>query len=123
MASVGEANLLRFSNGLVRPLPGGNGPINEKRMEELSSFIDTLQNALILNNDEQEVDNRKRMESLLSLLREILTVLTDDRRRDEAMPLLQEVSSVVRMVAVKVLEKRGSRAMRSMLNLSPSMAS
>lgn len=122
MASVGEANLLRFSNGLIRPLPGGNGPINEKRMEELSSFIDTLQSALIVNDSEQEVDNRKRMESLLSLLNEILTVLTDNRRRDEAMPLIQEVSSVVRMVAVKVLEKRGSRAMRSMLNLSPTMA-
>ena len=120
MASVGEANLLRASNGFIRPLPGGNGPINSRRMEELSSFLNTLQNALVVNNNQQgEGGARKRIESLMSLLSEIVDVLSDDRRREEAMPLVQEVSSVVRMVAVKVLEKRGSRAFRSLLNLTP----
>jgi hypothetical protein len=121
MASVGEANLLQFSNGLIRPLPGGNGPVNSRRMDEVSSFIDTLQNALTDAN-QQEVNTRKRMESLISLLSEVLSVLSDERRREEAMPLLQEISSVVRTVAVKVLEKRGSRAMRNILNLSPQIA-
>jgi len=121
MASVGEANLLRISNGLIRPLPGGNGPVNSRRMQELSSFLDTLQNALIVNDNQQELDARRRMESLLSLVNEAITVISDERRREDAMPLLEEVSSVVRMVAVRVLEKRGSRAMRSILNLSPAL--
>ncbi len=119
MASVGEANLLRFSNGLIRPLPGGNGPVNSKRMEELSSFLDTLQNALSVNGNAQDMDTSKRLSSLFSLLNEVLGILSDERRREESRPLLQEVNSVVRMVAVRVLEKRGSRAMRDILNLSP----
>lgn len=119
MASVGEANLLRYSNGLIRPLPGGNGPVNLRRMEEVSSFLDTLQNALSVNTDGQDAGVNKRIQSLFSLLNEVLTVLSDEKRREESKPLLDEVSSVVRMVAVKVLEKRGSRAMRGILNLSP----
>jgi len=123
MASVGEANLLRFSNGIIRPLPGGNGPVNSRRMDELSSFLDTLSSALLMNRDNglggDSPSARARMESLISLLREILSVISDEKRREEAMPLVQEVSSVVRMVAVKVLEKRGSRAMRNILRLNP----
>ena len=122
MASIGEANLLRISNGLIRPLPGGNGPVNVKRVEELTSFLDTLQNALSVDNNQQDMDVRKRFESLLSLLNEVVTVLSDERRREDSKPLIDEVSSVARQVAVKVLEKRGSRAMRTILNLSPATA-
>jgi hypothetical protein len=118
MASAGEANLLRFSNGIIRPLPGGNGPVNVKRIEELNSFVDTLQNALAVNGNQDDMDSRKRIESLFSLINEVVTVLSDEKRREESKPLLDEVSSVVRLVAVKVLEKRGSRAMRNVLNLS-----
>lgn len=125
MASVGEANLLRLSNGIIRPLPGGNGPVNLKRMEELSSFLETLQNALSVNSStssgggQDDIDTRQRIESFMSLLNEVITLLSDEKRREESKPLLEEVSSVVRMVAVDVLEKRGSRFMRSILNLSP----
>ena len=129
MASVGEANLLRLSNGIIRPLPGGNGPVNLKRMEELSSFLETLQSALSVNSSstsstssgggQDDIDTRQRIESFMSLLNEVITLLSDEKRREESKPLLEEVSSVVRMVAVDVLEKRGSRAMRSILNLSP----
>lgn len=101
MASVGEANLLRFSNGLIRPLPGGNGPVNSKRMEELSSFLDTLQNALSVNGNAQDMDTSKRLSSLFSLLNEVLGILSDERHREESRPL------------------RGSYAMRYILNLSP----
>ena len=118
MASAGEANLLRFSHGIIRPLPGGNGPVNVKRIEELNSFVDTLQNALAVNGNQDDMDSRKRIESLFSLINEVVTVLSDEKRREESKPLLDEVSSVVRLVAVKVLEKRGSRAMRNVLNLS-----
>lgn len=116
IASIGEANLLRVSNGLIRPLPGGNGPVNEKRVEELASFLETLQAALTVDNSQQDMDARKRFESLVSLLSDVATILSDEK---SSQPLIDEVSSVARQVAVKVLEKRGSRAMRSILNLSP----
>merc|ERR1711957_859777 len=47
MASIGEINLLTLTRGFLRPLPGGNGPINTKRMDELRLFLETLQNALV----------------------------------------------------------------------------
>ena len=53
------------------------------------------------------------------VLDEISNLLTDERLREDAEPLLEEVISVIRMVAVEVLEIRGSRAMRSILQLNP----
>ena len=118
MASTGEANLLRISRGLIRPLPGGNGPINSRRMEELGQLIETVQNALYLEGDVAQA-GRARMESLMAILQEMIAIVSDDRRREEAMPILQEVTSVFQMVAVEVLEIRGSRAMRNILQLNP----
>lgn len=112
MASMGEANLLRLSRGLIRPLPGGNGPINTRRIEELNLFIDTLQNAFQGN-----ITGQARMETIMTILREAVAIISDEKRRENAMPLLEEVLQVFRMVAVQVLEMRASRAMRSMLNL------
>ncbi len=74
MASIGEANLLRFTRGFLPPLPGMNGPVNNKRMEELQLVLEAM---------------------------------------------LAEISSVAQMVAVEVLEIRGTRAMRDMLRLEP----
>ena len=118
MASIGEANLLRVSNGFIRPLPGGNGPVNLKRVEKLASILDTLQSALSVDNIQQDMNARKRFESLLSLLNDVATIISDG---GSSQPLIDEVSSVARQVAVRVLEKRGSRAMRSIINLSPAL--
>eukprot|EP00559_Dactyliosolen_fragilissimus_P008126 CAMPEP_0184872194 /NCGR_PEP_ID=MMETSP0580-20130426/41146_1 /TAXON_ID=1118495 /ORGANISM="Dactyliosolen fragilissimus" /LENGTH=880 /DNA_ID=CAMNT_0027374951 /DNA_START=855 /DNA_END=3498 /DNA_ORIENTATION=+ len=120
MASLGEANLLRISRGIIRPLPGGNGPVNRRRMQELSQFVETLQSALVLDGDDISQAGRARVESLLAILREMVAIVSDEKRRDEAMPILQEVISVFQLVAVEVLEIRGSRAMRNILQLSPS---
>jgi len=112
MASMGEANLLRLSRGIIRPLPGGNGPVNTRRIEELNLFLDTLQNAFQGNDTGQA-----RMETIMTILREAVAIISDEERRENAMPLLEEVLQVFRMVAVQVLEMRASRAMRSMLKL------
>lgn len=114
MASIGEANLLRASRGLIRPLPGGNGPVNIRRMEELNMFVETFQNAFI----DTEKTNQARMETVMTLLRETAALLSDEKRRENAKPLLDEVTNVFQSVAVQVLEIRGSRAMRNMLNLT-----
>lgn len=126
MASIGEANLLRASRGLIRPLPGGNGPVNNKRMEELRALLDVVQSALSsssnsANNSDKE--GRERMESMMEILREIIVFLSDEGRRMEFAPLLEEVSSVFQQVAIRVLEIRGSRAVRNILRLSPAPAS
>jgi len=151
MASMTEANLLRLSRGLIRPVPGGNGPVNTRRMEELGQLITTLQNAIsesTTTTDNLNVINdgssaggvattitdtggggvgigdvsergRARLESLMAILREVLALLGDTERIEEARPLFDEVLEVVRMVAVQVLEIRGSRAMRSILQFAP----
>lgn len=119
MASIGEANLLRLSRGLIRPIPGGNGPVNTRRMEELRLFFDIIQNAVVEGDGDIAEKGRARMESLMTILQEMVELLSDSDRMENAMPLVQEVMNVFQMVAVKVLELRGSRAMRKMLQLAP----
>lgn len=111
MASTGEANLLRVSRGLLQPLPGGNGPVNDKRMEELTQFVETLQSAL------SGGASGNNMEDAMGFIREILALLADETKREEAMPILDEVLSVCQQVAVQILEIRGKRAMRNILRL------
>ena len=131
MASIGEANLLRISRGLIRPLPGGNGPVNNRRMEELQAMLDVLQSALSSSSNESsgngarsDQEGRERMESFMEFLRELTSFASDERRRKEFTPVLQEVSSVFQQVAIRVLEIRGSRAMRNILRLqSPTLSS
>lgn len=109
IASTGEANLFKLSRGLIRPLPGGNGPVNTKRIEEISMLLETIQTAVDGSSSDKE--------SILPMLREVGTILTDEKMRQNARPLLDEVISVFQLVTVEVLEKRGSRAMRSLLSV------
>jgi len=118
MASIGEANLIRLTGGLVPPLPGGNGPVNEKRMEEMRAVIETLQSALVVKGGAVE-QSQERMTYMMELARELLNFISDERRREEAGPVMDELISVFQMVAVEVLEIRGTRAMRNILRLSP----
>ncbi|KAG7363890.1 ABC1 family-domain containing protein [Nitzschia inconspicua] len=116
MASIGEGNLLQATNGLLPPLPGMNGPVNRRVMNEMGMMLDTFRNAMT-------VDNGNGVESRLLVMRQLLDelrfVLTNERLREDAEPLLQEVRSVIQMVAVEVLEIRGSRAMRAILQSAP----
>ena len=133
MASIGEANLFRATNGLIPPLPGMNGPVNTRVMSEMKMILDTFQSALAVGTADDEnsgsdvggtttASGQARLRAMRQVIEEISSLLTDERLREDAEPLLEEIVSVIRMVAVEVLEIRGSRAMRSILQLSPPSA-
>jgi hypothetical protein len=132
MASIGEANLLRATNGLLPSLPGMNGPVNTRVMLEMKQMLDTFQNALAVGTNNNIKSNRRpsasasngqaRLQAMRQVIDEVSTLLTDERLREDAEPLLEEIRSVVQMVAVEVLEIRGSRAMRSILRIKPTSA-
>ena len=113
-ASSLEANLFRNSPML---LPGMRGPVNERRMDEMRAMVETFQQALVVDRGGGNGGGDQRMEAIMELFREASRLLADERVRQEAGPLLEEMQSVIQMVAVEVLEIRGSRAMRSILNV------
>lgn len=130
IASIGESNLLDWSRGFLQPLPGGAGPINPKRMDELRKLLDTIQDALTLDNKSNQSkqdssssspstrSNIQRLEYISEILKEMIVLLNDLRKRDNAMPLLGEIVNVIQLVAVEVLEIRTSRAVRRLLQLN-----
>jgi hypothetical protein len=128
MASIGEGMLIKASRGILPVLPGMNGPVNSRRMDEVSELIDTFQNALVTqennNNDASSSETPQggiaRMQAMMELAREISQYASDSSLRDEAGPLLEEIRSVIQLVAVEVLEIRGSRTLRTVLRLQPS---
>jgi len=138
VASIGEANLFRATNGLIPPLPGMNGPVNTRVMSEMKMILETFQSALAIGTSGGErkkgstdgsgdggaaaASGQARLLAMRQVVDEVATLLTDERLREDAEPLLEEIVSVIRMVAVEVLEIRGSRAMRSILQLNPSTA-
>ena len=119
MASMGESNILELSRGLIRPLPGGNGPINTRRMEEMRAVVDVLQSALLMKSEDDGKGKRQeRLELAREFARELFLLFSDEERRESAAPLLSELTNVVQMVAVEVLEIRSSRAIRRVLGLA-----
>jgi hypothetical protein len=118
MASIGEGNVLRMSSGLFPILPGMNGPVNSRRMDEISTMMTTFEDALVVVHGDGKADaGIGRMEAIMELFREISVALGNERLRQDAGPLLEELQSVIQMVAVEVLEIRGMRAMRSILKV------
>ncbi|KAL3772086.1 hypothetical protein ACHAW5_004924 [Stephanodiscus triporus] len=118
MASMGESYLLRLSRGLIRPLPGGNGPINTRRMEEMKAVAEVIQSALVLGEVKSGGDNHKEsMESAREFAQGLLSLFREEERRELSAPILAELMSVVQLVAVEVLEIRTSRAIRGALGL------
>jgi hypothetical protein len=155
MASMGEANIVRLSRGLVPILPGMNGPVNTRRMDEISRMVATFRDALFLDtttttlplSPSSSTDHQNgrgtmpttsrsvrhsitnhavapnprngaaRLDVIRDVVRSVSTFLSDDRIRRDAEPLVEELQSVIQMVALEILEIRGSRAMRSMLQL------
>ena len=117
MASIGEANLLRYTRGILPALPGMVGPVNSKRMKELRLLLETFQSALVVEGAGETASARQRMEAIMEFVRELAAIVNDERVREDAGPILAEIQSVVQMVAVEVLEIRGIRAMRNLLRL------
>lgn len=127
LASMGEADLVRRSFGLAPILPGMNGPVNTKRMDEIGAVVETFRDALLVNrgggrNGNLGESERRRMEAIMELFREFSGFLSDERLRRDAGPLLEQLQSVIQMVAVEVLEIRGSRAVRAILRVDPGAA-
>ena len=136
-ASMGEANLLKSSGGLLPALPGMNGPINTRRMDEIRLMLDTFEDALVVRGSNDEfsntgrdhnsegfsgrlatlAENRERAMAMIDLLRQLVTHLGDERLRANSSVVLAELQSVIQLVAVEVLEIRGTRAMRSVLRV------
>jgi hypothetical protein len=50
------------------------------------------------------------MGAFLELFRELAAIVNDERMQEDAGPILSEIQSVVRMVALEVLEIRGSNS-------------
>lgn len=119
MASMGESNLLRLSRGLIRPLPGGNGPINRKRIEEIQAVVEILQSALVLGETNRTRGNyQERIELARDFARGIFLLFNDEERRVSVSPILKDLTSVIQMVAVEIIEIRSSRAIRRLLGVS-----
>jgi len=119
MASMGESNLLRLSRGIIRPLPGGNGPINRKRIDEIKAVVDVLQSALVIGEaDSSDEHRQERIELAREFAQAILLVINDEEKREFVSPVLTELRSVIQMVAVEVMEIRSSRAIRSVLGIA-----
>ena len=109
MASIGETNLLNSIR--LPPLPGMKGPVNARRMQEVQLVMETFQAAL------QQSTSGSNYTAVMQLARELMALLNDERLRQNAGPILEEIQSVIQLVAVEVLEIRGSRMMRSVLKI------
>ena len=120
MASMGEANVLRLSRGIVRPLPGGNGPINQHRMDEMKELVGVLQSALLVGEGEENFGEQRqeRLELAREFAQALLLVFSNEERRELAAPILAELTSVIQQVTVEVLEIRSSRAIRGILGIA-----
>jgi hypothetical protein len=114
MASMGEANLLR--RGFLPALPGMNGPVNSKRMDEIRMMVDTFREALLEEDSGQASSGgAARLEAIMEVFRAVQAFLANDRMREARGPVMEELQSVAQMVAVEVLEIRGARAIRSLV--------
>ena len=120
MASMGEGNVLRLSRGIVRPLPGGNGPINQHRMDEMKELVGVLQSALLVGEGEENFGEQRqeRLELAREFAQALLLVFSNEERRELAAPILAELTSVIQQVTVEVLEIRSSRAIRGVLGIA-----
>jgi hypothetical protein len=125
MASIGEGILIKASRGIIPVLPGMNGPVNSRRMDEVSALVETFQNALVTQENSPATNNAisrgglPRMQAMIELIRELTQYISDSSLREETEPLFDEVRSVIQLVAVEVLEIRGSRTLRTVLRLQP----
>ena len=69
-------------------------------------MLDTFQDALAVEEHASSNAGNTRLNAMPQLINEVATLLGDKRLREDAGPLLDEVCSVIQVVAVKVLEIR-----------------
>ena len=112
LASSGEESLMLVSRGLIRPLPGGLGPINQSRMKEIQDLLELVISAVTERAKDRGSND---IGIILELMNELILIVSDEKRRKEAEPILSEITSVAQLVAAEVLEIRGRRAIRRLL--------
>ena len=100
------------SRGLIRPLPGGLGPINQSRMKEIQDLLELVISAVTERAKDRGSND---IGIILELMNELILIVSDEKRRKEAEPILSEITSVAQLVAAEVLEIRGRRAIRRLL--------
>jgi len=114
MASMGESNLARLSGGFVW-LPGGNGPINSKKMAEMKAVLTSFSALLASESGESKGEQgREQIEMAREIVQSGLLLFSDKESRELTAPILRELASVIQLVAVEVLEIRSSRAIRGL---------
>jgi len=122
-ASSTEKSLVRMSMGLLRPPPGGGGPVDEAHLGGVINFVEIVMEAVVQQlNDSNDKSNGGRLEHFASLSRSfsawISEVAEDSSRRNEIALILEAASDVARGVAAKVIETRGMRAVNEIFGLS-----
>lgn len=75
-------------------------------------MVDTFREALLENRN----SNTSRIEAIVEVFRALQSFLANERMRQDAGPVLEELQSVAQMVAVEVLEIRGRRAIRGLVS-------
>ena len=99
----GSDEVANGSSNNTRPgfaLPGGgNGPLANVRPPA------------------QLQQSRARLQAMAEFVREIAGHMGDEKLRNNSEAVMAELQSVVQMVAVEVLEIRGTRAMKSILRV------
>jgi hypothetical protein len=70
-----------------------NGPVNEKRLDEIRVVLNTFQEALLVDSSgSTSSDNSApRMEAIMELFREASSFVADPRFRENSGPLLEEL--------------------------------
>jgi hypothetical protein len=125
MASIGEGNMLRLFPAVL--LPGMNGPVNTRRMDEIGKMVETFREALERNKPQSgglsgdagaATTSRRLRSSIMEVLREVTSFLQDARFQQSEAAVLEELQSVIQMVAVEVLEIRGARAIRKLAGVA-----
>lgn len=109
-ASSIEGHLFRVAPQIPR-FPGMSGPVDSRRMAEIQAVLETFQEALVVGRGV----GVGWAENILDLFQSAFVFVNDERLQEEAGPLLMELQSVISLVAVEVLEIRGSRAIRALL--------
>ena len=112
LASASELSLQRATLGLVRPPPGGAGPVDEERVEYAISFANVVSEGL--RRQAPSDDTEALLSLFTSAIQWVRDVTGDEGRREELSVVIGAAGDVAREVAALVLETRGRRVVKSL---------
>ena len=86
-------------------------------MKEIRALLDMLQVTFTRKNKDGQLLSEQNNVMVMDIFKELYEIVTDRKKMEGARPILAEFASVAQMVAVEILEIRGSRAMRKTLGI------